>query len=77
MADSPRLPPPLSSKSFTHVVENDRFPLSPRVQTLKGILGKLRPEPVRETLPPPNAYAPRRATAARRREDSANREQIE
>jgi hypothetical protein len=29
-----------------------RPPLSPRIQTLKAILGKMRPEPVREPLPP-------------------------
>ena len=25
------------------IVENDRYPLSPRIRTLKGVLGKLRP----------------------------------
>jgi hypothetical protein len=49
------------------IVENDRYPLSPRIRTLRGILNKLRPEPVRERLPPPKMYAPPRATAARRR----------
>jgi hypothetical protein len=37
---------------LTSIVENDRFPLSPRVQMLKAILAKLRPEPVREPLRP-------------------------
>ena len=60
-----------------HDVENDAYPFSHRIRTLRGILAKLRPEPEREPLPPPKVYAPRRATAARRREDSANREQIE
>jgi hypothetical protein len=41
--------------------------LRPRIQTLKAILGKIRPEPVREPLPPPKVYAPPRATTARRR----------
>jgi hypothetical protein len=41
-------------------IDNDRFPLSPRIQTLKAILGKIRPEPVREPLPPPRASAARR-----------------
>jgi hypothetical protein len=36
-------------------IDRDRYPLSPRVQTLKGILGKIRPEPAREPLPQPNA----------------------
>jgi hypothetical protein len=48
-------------------IDDDRFPLSPRIQTLKAILAKLRPEPTREPLPPPKAYAPPRATAARKR----------
>jgi len=49
------------------IVENDRYPFSPRIRTLRGILGKIRPEPVREPLPPPKHYAPPRATAKRRR----------
>jgi hypothetical protein len=49
-------------------IDADRYPLSPRIQTLRTILAKLRPEPVREPLPPPSKqYAPPRATAARRR----------
>ena len=49
------------------IVRNDRYPLSPRIQLLKSILGKLRPEPVREPLPDPKRYAPPHPTAARRR----------
>jgi hypothetical protein len=49
------------------IVESDRYPFSRRVQTLKAVLEKIRPEPVREPLPPPKVYAPPRATAARRR----------
>jgi hypothetical protein len=49
------------------IVEGDRYPFSPRIRTLRGILAKLRPEPVREPLPPPKVYAPSRALAARRR----------
>ena len=30
------------------IVERDRYPLSRRIRTLRGILAKLRPEPVRE-----------------------------
>jgi hypothetical protein len=44
----------------------DRYPLSPRVLTLVGILDKLRPEPARATLPPPKVYAPPRAVRKRR-----------
>jgi hypothetical protein len=49
------------------IVGSRRYPLSPRVQTLRAILAKLRPEPVRKPLPPLKVYAPPRATAARRR----------
>jgi hypothetical protein len=38
------------------IVENDRYPFSPRIRMLRGILAKLRPEPVREPLPPPKVY---------------------
>ena len=48
-------------------IDDDRYPLSPRIQTLRAILGKIRPEPTREPLPPPKVYAPPRATTARRR----------
>jgi hypothetical protein len=50
------------------IVENDRYPFSPHIRTLRGILAKLRPEPIREPLPPRRVYAPprllRRAGAA-------------
>jgi hypothetical protein len=49
------------------VIDADRFPLSPRVKTWKAILAKIRPEPVREPLPPPRHYAPPRAKSRRRR----------
>jgi hypothetical protein len=55
------------TKELNAIVENDRYPLSPRIRTLRGILAKLQPEPVRKPLPPPKVYAPPRATAARRR----------
>src|SRR5207302_2606628 len=29
----------------------DRYPLSPRIQALRGVLAKIRPEPTREPLP--------------------------
>jgi hypothetical protein len=48
------------------IVESDKFPFSPRIRTLREILGKLRPEPVRKPLPPPKVYAPPRATAAQK-----------
>jgi hypothetical protein len=49
-------------------MEGDR-PFSPRIRTLSAILQKLKPEPVREPLPPPKVYAPPRALARRRRAD--------
>jgi hypothetical protein len=33
-------------------IEGDRHPLSPRLRPLKAIFAKLKPEPVREQLPP-------------------------
>jgi hypothetical protein len=49
------------------IVENDRYPFSPRIRTLRGILAKLRPEPVREPLPPPKVSAGTRYPVTRRR----------
>lgn len=54
------------TKELHDISERDRYPFSERVRTLKAILNKLRPEPVREPLPAPKVYAPPRATAARR-----------
>jgi hypothetical protein len=54
-------------KELADIIGNDRYPFSPRIRTLKDILGKFRPEPAREPLPPPKVYAPPRATAGRRR----------
>jgi hypothetical protein len=49
---------------LTRTITDDRYPLSPRIRALKAILAKLRPEPVREALPPPKVYAPPRAPAS-------------
>jgi hypothetical protein len=46
---------------LTRAIEDDRYPLSPRIRTLRAILAKPRPEPVREPLPPPKVYALPRA----------------
>jgi hypothetical protein len=40
------------------IIQNDRYPLSPRIVALKEILGQLRPEPEREPLPPRRHYEP-------------------
>ena len=55
------------TRLLTNTIDDDRYPLSPRIQVLNGILGKIRPAPAREPLPPPKHYEPPRATAGRRR----------
>jgi hypothetical protein len=55
-------------KELNGLIDGDRYFLSDRIKTLKAIRAKIRPEPVREPLPPPpKQYAPPRATASRRR----------
>jgi hypothetical protein len=44
-------------------IDAERYPLSPRIGQLRGILAKLEPPP----LPPLRHYAPPRAIAKRRR----------
>ncbi len=47
------------SRELSHLIENDRYPLSPRIVALKEILGMLRPEPARAApLPPRRHYEP-------------------
>jgi hypothetical protein len=46
------------TRELHDIVENDRYPFSPRIRTLRGILAKIRPEPVRKPLPPLKVYAP-------------------
>jgi hypothetical protein len=41
------------ARLLRNAIDDDRYPLSPRVQTLKAILAKIRPEPAREPPPPP------------------------
>jgi hypothetical protein len=43
-------------KELADVTGNDRYPFSPRIQTLRAILAKLKPEPAREPSPPPKIY---------------------
>jgi hypothetical protein len=40
------------AKALSRTIDDDRYPLSPRIRTLRGILAKLRPELAREGLPP-------------------------
>ena len=45
-------------RELSQIIENDRYPRSPRIRLLKDILGQLRPEPAREPLPPLRYYEP-------------------
>jgi hypothetical protein len=50
-------------------VADDRYPFSPRVQTLQRILDRLEPPPARPAAsPPPRIYAPPSRGRYRRRE---------
>jgi len=55
------------TRELHSIIQNDRYPLSPRIVALKEILGQLRPEPEREPLPPVKVYAPLRFIRGRRR----------
>jgi hypothetical protein len=43
-------------RELSEIIQNDRYPLSPRIVALKEILGMLLPEPAREPLPPRRYY---------------------
>jgi len=47
-------------RELNNIVQNDQYPISPRIVALKEILGLLRPEPARAAAaaPPPRIYAP-------------------
>jgi hypothetical protein len=55
------------AEELHNIVENDRYPFSLRIQTLKAILGKIRPEPARKPLPPLQHYEPPSKGRYRRR----------
>ena len=60
-------------KELNDIIDGDRYFLSTRIKTLKAIRAKIRPEPVREPLPPlPRRYEPPRATAAQKRQGTLN-----
>ena len=44
-------------RELARIVDGDPYALSPRIQALKAILNKLRPEPAREAPPPLKVYA--------------------
>jgi hypothetical protein len=45
-------------RELSQIIDNDRYPFSPRIRTLKEIRAKIRPEPAREPLPPLPRYEP-------------------
>jgi hypothetical protein len=55
------------TRLLAKAIDDDRYPLSPRIQTLKAILGKIRPEPARTPLPPLQQYEPPSKGRYRRR----------
>jgi hypothetical protein len=54
------------TKELHDIVQNDRYPFSPRIQTLRAVLNKLSPEPTRKPLPL-KVYAPPSKGRYRRR----------
>jgi hypothetical protein len=55
-------------RELSRIIQNDRYPFSPRIRVLKEILGMLRPEPERDPLPPRRHYElPSKGRYARRR----------
>ena len=48
-------------------IDEDHYPLSPRIRTLQAILDRLDPPPVREPPPPLKIYEPPRFVRGRRR----------
>jgi hypothetical protein len=55
-------------RELSQIIENDRYPLSPRIRVLKEILGMLQPEPARRApLPPRRHYEPPSKGRYRRR----------
>jgi hypothetical protein len=45
-------------RELDRIIEDDRYPLSTRIRTLRDIHNKIRPEPEREPLPLPKHYEP-------------------
>ena len=54
-------------RELDHIIDSDRYFLSPRIQTLKAIRSKMRPEQERDPLPPLKHYEPPRVSVRRRR----------
>ena len=43
---------------LSDAIDRDRYPVSPSIKMLKGILGRICPEPKREPIPPLKHYEP-------------------
>jgi hypothetical protein len=54
------------TRKLHSIIQNGRYPLSPRIVALKEILGQLRPEPEREPLPSRHYEPPSRGRYKRR-----------
>jgi hypothetical protein len=54
-------------RELDNIIDGDKYFLSPRIQTLKAIRAKIRPEPERKPLPPLKHYEPPRVGKGRRR----------
>ena len=54
------------ARLLSRTIDDGRYSLSPRVQTLKAILAKIQREPARDPLPTPKAYAPPRGSPGAR-----------
>jgi hypothetical protein len=48
--------------TLDRMIDSDRYPLSPRIRTLKEIRAMIKPYPVREQLPATKHYEPIRET---------------
>ena len=55
------------ARLLSETIDSDRYPLSLRILTLKAILAKIRPEPVRKPLPPLQHFEPPSKGRYRRR----------
>jgi hypothetical protein len=54
-------------RELDNIIDGDKYFLSPRIQTLKAIRAKIRPEPERKPLPPLKHYEPPRVGKGKRR----------
>jgi hypothetical protein len=55
------------ARRLRRAIDDDRYPLSPRIRMLQAILDKIEPPSVREAPPPLKVYAPPRAKPGQRR----------